>query len=588
MAEESKEVAKIHNNWYEILELEYYPVPEENEKKIETRIEEKKRYWLAKESDPFDGRKYKKYNNLAKSGIIREEMLNEARRKELIKDAQQKLFIPIDEFLKYLNRITITEEMVTEISKRTQRKENLVRERIIESGRKIEQKEYNEKIYEKFTKYIHMKFAEFSEFSTFEKYLEIISKENLYDFLDSEGLNIKTLTQEKIDENRKKLLKFDNETSARKKLYSACELMLNHRGKIEKYDTYLKYLKYLKVNRELSKISHIYNLTKNKISVDEFTVKIERILKNKDEAQSIVIGFCKENKIPYIIPDSLNFNKIDGSITDNSSTEITRQGRYAEKSEELCIEALRSMKKMEFVKAQKYLNDAKLYWAENSSITVLQEKLDEVRRKSLKETKNPTEYTKRNIKNIKKNETKLNIQNNKNILIIMFLIILGILFCIVIYLAITMLLPAESRLDQENETVNNENIISTVGKEKTVSLKSNAYFSVTTDNLYYSGKTDTYLEQMAVVGNSSTGKYTSLVIEKFPRERYDLLLENGVKNRIFKFKCGTKLKSKGTTLFVQNAEDVVSFRNKNSVNENKHLKENKGCFTNFTKIDESK
>ena len=63
MAEESKELAKIQNNWYEILELEYYPVPEENEKRIEARIEEKKRHWLAKESDPFDGEKYKKYNN---------------------------------------------------------------------------------------------------------------------------------------------------------------------------------------------------------------------------------------------------------------------------------------------------------------------------------------------------------------------------------------------------------------------------------------------------------------------------------------------------------------------------------------------
>lgn len=41
MAEESKESVKIQNNWYEILELEYYPVPEENEKRIEARIEEK-------------------------------------------------------------------------------------------------------------------------------------------------------------------------------------------------------------------------------------------------------------------------------------------------------------------------------------------------------------------------------------------------------------------------------------------------------------------------------------------------------------------------------------------------------------------
>ena len=255
---------------------------------------------MAKESDPFDGKKYKKYNNLAKSGIIQKEMLDETKRKELIKDAQQKLFEPIDDFLKYLGGVTVTEKIVTEIAKKTRRKENLVRERIEKSGLKIEQKEYDEKVYQKFLKYVHIKFDEFYEFSAFEKYLEILSKDNLYDFLISEGLNIKNLKQQQIDDNRKKLIKFDNETSAKKKLYSACELMLNDKNKIKKYDDYLQHLKYLKVYKELEKIEQVYNLTKNKIPADECIHKIDKILKNKNEAQNIVIGFCKENKIPYI------------------------------------------------------------------------------------------------------------------------------------------------------------------------------------------------------------------------------------------------------------------------------------------------
>ena len=90
-----------------------------------------------------------------------------------------------------------------------------------------------------------------------------------------------------------------------------------------------------------------------------------------------------------------------------------------------------------------------------------------------------------------------------------------------------------------------------------------------------------------MVGNSNIGNYTSLVIEKFSKNRYDMLLENGVKNRVFKFKCGVKLKAKGTTLFVENAEDVVSFKNKNIAEENAHIKENKGCFTDFTKVKEN-
>ena len=42
---------KIEYNWYEILELEYYPAAEENEEKIKVRIEEKRKEWLRKETD---------------------------------------------------------------------------------------------------------------------------------------------------------------------------------------------------------------------------------------------------------------------------------------------------------------------------------------------------------------------------------------------------------------------------------------------------------------------------------------------------------------------------------------------------------
>ena len=583
MAEESR----IINNWYVILGLEYYPVPEKDEKKIEARIEAKKRYWLAKESDPFDGKKYRKYSNLAKTGIIRQEMLNEARREELIKDAQKKLFDPIDNFLKYIKNAEIKEEIVKEIAKRTHRQENLVRERIKISGRKIVPSEYNQKLYRNFYENINKNQDEFFEFSVFEKHLEILGKENLYQFLASEGLDIKTLTQEQIEEKRKHLIKFDNETSAKKKLYSACELMLNDKNKIKKYDDYLQHLKYLKVYKELEKIEQVHNLTKNKIPANECIHKIDKILKNKNEAQNIVIGFCKENKIPYITSNISN--KTNENIESNKSKREIRQSRYAEKSENLCIEALRAIKKSKFAEAQKYLNDAKLYWAENSSITVLQEKLDEVKREKLQANKssNTVNQINKSIRISHKKEVKTYTRNNnKNGINIIFSIIL-IVFCLTIYWITTSLGSSEIQGNQEDTELDNENIISTVGEQKIIPLEPNAIFSVTTNNLYYSGKTDTYLEQTAMVGNSNIGNYTSLVIEKFSKNRYDMLLENGVKNRVFKFKCGVKLKAKGTTLFVENAEDVVSFKNKNIAEENAHIKENKGCFTDFIKVKEN-
>ena len=39
---------RIEYNWYEILGLEYYPIPEENEEKIKAKIEEKRKEWLRK------------------------------------------------------------------------------------------------------------------------------------------------------------------------------------------------------------------------------------------------------------------------------------------------------------------------------------------------------------------------------------------------------------------------------------------------------------------------------------------------------------------------------------------------------------
>ena len=390
MAEDSR----IINNWYIILGLEYYPVPEKDEKKIEARIEEKKRYWLSKESDPFDGKKYKKYSNLEKTGIIRQEMLNGARREELIKDAQKKLFDPIDNFLKYIKNTEIKEEIVKEIAKRTQRQENLVIERIKISGRKILPSEYNQKLYKNFYENINKNQDEFFEFLVFEKYLEILGKTNLYEFLASEGLYIKTLTQKQIDEKRKNLIKFDNETSAKKKLYSACEIILKSEDKLNKYDEYLKYLQYLKVLKILDRAEQIYNLTDDKIPSEEFINEIQKIVENKEEAKSIFIGFCKEKKIPYTVYKKSSGMK-EYKQNNNSGLKTEKEDRYAEKSENLCIEALRAIKASRFEEAQKYLNDAKLYWPENDSIEVLEEKLQETRQVWIENKKTEKESLKK-------------------------------------------------------------------------------------------------------------------------------------------------------------------------------------------------
>lgn len=198
---------RMEYNWYEILNLEYYPHPEEDEIKIKAKIEEKRKEWLRKETDPLNGAKFKNYGEFLKRGIIQEEMLNSAKRHELIKDAQKKLFEPIDKFLKYFENTVITENAIKEIAKKTKRKESLIRDRIKENG-KIEQ--YDEREYKDFCENLNKKF----EFLIVEQNLKIIDKKDLYDFLNSEGFEINKLTEkeliEQINEKRKTLDLFDN------------------------------------------------------------------------------------------------------------------------------------------------------------------------------------------------------------------------------------------------------------------------------------------------------------------------------------------------------------------------------------------
>ena len=574
MAEESR----IINNWYVILGLEYYPVPEKDEKKIEARIEAKKRYWLAKESDPFDGKKYRKYSNLAKTGIIRQEMLNEARREELIKDAQKKLFDPIDNFLKYIKNAEIKEEIVKEIAKRTHRQENLVRERIKISGRKIVPSEYNQKLYRNFYENINKNQDEFFEFSVFEKHLEILGKENLYQFLASEGLDIKTLTQEQIDEKRKHLIKFDNETSAKKKLYSACEIILKNKEKLRRYNGYLKYLQYLKALKILERAEQIHNLTDDKIPSEEFIDEIQKIVENKEEAKSIFIGFCKEKKIPYTVSKKSSGMKEYRQNDGGSRQKTAKENRYAEKSENLCIEALRAIKAFKFEEAQKYLNDAKLYWPENDSIEVLEEKLQETRKTWIENKKKEKEFLKKR-KSFHLMKPKKAKGSNQNIIIF---ILIATMFCIIVYLIMS------NNETSQNAESNDENVVLDAKEEKMVSLDKDTSFYVTDNNLYYSAKKDEYLEKTGIRGSTASGDYDFLVIEKFPKKRYNILLKNGVKDRIFKFKCNARIKASGTTLFVENPEDVMIYKDKKQMEEDKQLKSNGGCFTEFRNDIENK
>lgn len=379
---------KIEHNWYEILELTFYPVAEENEEKIKNRIDEKRKQWIINGSDIIKGTDYKIYLNLYNKGIISEQMLGKNNiREKLIKDARNNYFKPIDDFLNAIGNIPITNEIIKKIAKESKKDEKLVVERIQQSGKKIdfdETKKTASDAYNNYCNYMKKKFKFLTVFRGIDQYLRILNKKNLYDFLISEGLELKTLTVSKIDEKRLKLLKSDDETSAKRKLYSECEKMLKYTEIKTEYDDYLKYLKYKEVSVILSKIKKIFNVigtTISKRQSDNFINEITEILKNEKEAREIFTNFCDENNFPYNISETSN-NTNNNNTQNNESFDNSETQKTSNKS---CEKALEAIDEFRLADAQNYLKEAENYWSENPQIKIIKTKLNKIKEEIIRE-----------------------------------------------------------------------------------------------------------------------------------------------------------------------------------------------------------
>ena len=436
---------KIEYNWYEILGLEYYPAAEENEEKIKVRIEEKRKEWLRKETDPLNGTKYKNYGELLKHGVIETEMLNSAKRKELIKDAQNKLFEPIDKFLRFFEGSIITSEKIQEIAARIKRKEDLIKKRIEENG-KIEL--YDEKIYKNYCECINRKY----EFLTVEQNLKILDKKNLYEFLDSENINAGRLDTrgiiEAIKEKRKKLIKSDNETSAKKKLFTECEKIFGNGAKRNEYDEYLKYLKYIEVKKELEEIKSIYEITDKQISTeksDNFN-NIKNILNSEKEAKNIFIGFCEANKISYNITNSSSGSQ---KAHENDNNDAKRL------SEAACDRALNAIENFRFNEAVKYLDEARNYWPGNPRIEMIRKRMNEKAGGSSGNNYSGNGQNKNNTGNNYYNSQNGNAATNSNSGINVILIVIGVILFIIMAVMVSLTVKNLSgKIYGDHETIN--------------------------------------------------------------------------------------------------------------------------------------
>ena len=276
---------KVENNWYEILELNFYLDPKEDEQKIKKIIEEKNKYWVRNQRDRKIGMLCTKYIEYNKKGKILKDILDDEKRSQMIKDVQRRLFEGIDRYLVTFENEVMTEEKIRYILNKIKEEykiinEKIIKERIWSRGKKVGIGSY-EKFEENLKKTFDLKLS--SKFENIEKNLKAFGKANIYDFLNSQELTLNFLNKREIEEKIKSFEKNDSENNLKKKLCLFCKDLVE-KDEIEKYNEYLEKMECLKIEKELEVIKNEKKrLRRKKIEseIENFESKFKDTIEDK-------------------------------------------------------------------------------------------------------------------------------------------------------------------------------------------------------------------------------------------------------------------------------------------------------------------
>ena len=276
---------KVENNWYEILELDFYLDPKEDEQKIKKIIEEKNKYWVRNQRDRKIGMLCTKYIEYNKKGKILKDILDDEKSSQMIKDVQKKLFEEIDRYLITFENEVMTEEKIRYILNKIKEEhkiinEKIIKERIWSRGKKVGIGSY-EKFEENLKKTFDLKLS--SKFENIEKNLKAFGKANIYDFLNSQELTLNFLNKREIEEKIKSFEKNDSENNLKKKLCLFCKDLVE-KDEIEKYNEYLEKMECLKIEKELEVIKNEKKrLRRKKIEseIENFESKFKDTIEDK-------------------------------------------------------------------------------------------------------------------------------------------------------------------------------------------------------------------------------------------------------------------------------------------------------------------
>ncbi len=408
----------IENNWYVILELEFDPRPVTDESIIEQKIEEKRKFWSSKANDFNHGAEYRRYSQILPD--IKKDMLGETNiREELIKDAFEKVYGPVDKRLKQIGKTEISEDMIDKIAKRDKVSPDVVKRRAASLGIKIGEGAQGGNHQALYDKYYKTKPQNADKFNGMKQMLNSFNVDNLYDFL-SAGISMKnashlpcdSLRQRAKEKKTKEFYKNDSISGTGSKLCGLCDEAFKDDNSKQVYD---KYLEYNKRKTILDGVKELFSITEE-ISPEQYSEcvgKLTEIFKDRKIAESVLVAFCKVEKIPVAVSAgeaAKNPNiKICrcGCLNDISNGRDTCQncGRKLQikcpkcgtvndsninvckcgfkfenldKAIAICELASDAIENMEFTVAKAHLSDADRYWPGSEEVIELKTRLTEL------------------------------------------------------------------------------------------------------------------------------------------------------------------------------------------------------------------
>ena len=405
-------------NWYIVLGLDFDPNPVQDEAVIEQKIEEKRKFWSSKANDFNHGAEYRKYSQMLPD--IKRDMIGpENIRAELIKDACDKTYGPIDKTLKMIKKTEIPQDTIDKMATKLKVDVETVKRRAVALGMKVVASQGGD-FQATYDKYYKTKPQNADKFNGMNALLKSFNVSNLYEFLyagtsikNPQNLPCDALKQRAKERKTKEFYKNDSVSGSGSKLCGQCDECFKDDASKQIYDKYLEYNARKVILDEVKSFFELSGeLTQDAYS--DFLGRLTEIFKNRKDAETLLVAFCKVEKIPAPVTGGEKKENPHIKICRCGCTNDTSDGRTVckacglelqikcpkcgtvndaiinvckcgfkfeniDKAVSLCDLASDALDTMDFSVAEMHIKDADKYWPGSDKVAQLKERLSDLK-----------------------------------------------------------------------------------------------------------------------------------------------------------------------------------------------------------------